>query len=238
MESIKKQHEDGDTISTEDKCDNCGNTNADKYWDFKDKSVLCNKCYEKIGNEWENRKYKIDNAKKIKCDICDRDFDHNEALEAHNNSKHKKINHNSPNKKLSVKIIAIVSAISLIVLIVVLIGIFGQTTSNYSKTNANVVTTSKSNIVATQNSFQTATLEVLEGTYILKPSVFKKDIPVRIIANYNDLPGCSKSVTIPAFGVQKRVSTLDNVIIFTPTKTGTFKIACSMDMYRGTFIVE
>lgn len=210
MESIKQQEDS--IIPTTDKCDNCGNTNADKYWDFEDKSVLCDKCYEQIGNEWENRKSKTNHSEKT--------------------------NHHSSNKKLSKKIIAIASILSLIMLIVVLIGIFGQTTSNESKTNANNVKISETNTVSTQNNFQTATLEVLGGAYVLRPSVFRKDIPVKITADYNDLPGCSKSVTIPEFGVQKRIGTLDNIITFTPTKTGTFKIACSMDMYRGTFTVE
>jgi hypothetical protein len=85
---------------------------------------------------------------------------------------------------------------------------------------------------------QIVTLRVLGNKYILEPATFKKDIPVKIIANINSMPGCSKAVTIPAFGVLEYVDSKDNIIMFTPTKIGTFRIACSMSMYTGTFNVE
>jgi plastocyanin domain-containing protein len=74
--------------------------------------------------------------------------------------------------------------------------------------------------------------------YILTPSVLKKDVPVRMEADLNTLKGCSRDVVISAFGVRKYVNEGDNIITFTPTKTGTINIACSMNMYRGTFTVE
>jgi plastocyanin domain-containing protein len=42
---------------------------------------------------------------------------------------------------------------------------------------------------------------------------------------------------ISAFNVRKTFTTASNTIEFTPDKTGTFNIACSMNMYRGTFSV-
>lgn len=84
---------------------------------------------------------------------------------------------------------------------------------------------------------QVARLYVQGIKYVLSPSEFKKDIPVRIEADMSKLPGCSRSVVISAFGVRKVLSSKDNTIEFTPTKTGTFNIACSMNMYRGTFTV-
>ena len=68
-------------------------------------------------------------------------------------------------------------------------------------------------------------------------SEFEKDIPVRIEADMGKMPGCSKSIVISAFNVRKTVTSGDNLIEFTPTKTGTFTIACSMNMYRGVFTV-
>jgi len=47
--------------------------------------------------------------------------------------------------------------------------------------------------------------------------------------------GCSRDIVISSFGVRKAVSPGDNIIEFTPDKTGTINIACSMNMYRGTF---
>lgn len=84
---------------------------------------------------------------------------------------------------------------------------------------------------------QTVTVKVAGSSYVMEPSVLKKGIPVRMIADMKTFQGCSKAVTIPSFNVLKYVSQGDNVIEFTPTQTGTFKIACSMNMYRGTFTV-
>ena len=84
---------------------------------------------------------------------------------------------------------------------------------------------------------QIAKLSVEGGRYILSPSEFKKNVPVRIEADISKMPGCSKSIVISAFNIRKVVSAADNSIEFTPTKTGTFNIACSMNMYRGTFTV-
>jgi len=85
---------------------------------------------------------------------------------------------------------------------------------------------------------QNVQLSVSGGTYILTPSVLKKDVPVRMVADMATLKGCSRSVVISAFGVRKYLTDTDNVITFTPTTTGTINIACSMNMYRGTFTVE
>lgn len=85
---------------------------------------------------------------------------------------------------------------------------------------------------------QIVKLSVEGGRYVLSPAEFKKDIPVRIEADISKMPGCSKSIVISAFGVRKIVSQADNIIEFTPTKTGTFNIACSMNMYRGAFTVK
>ena len=84
---------------------------------------------------------------------------------------------------------------------------------------------------------QIVKLSVEGGKYILSPSEFKKNVPVRIEADISKMPGCSKSIVISAFNIREVVSTADNSIEFTPTKTGTFNIACSMNMYRGTFTV-
>ena len=85
---------------------------------------------------------------------------------------------------------------------------------------------------------QNVKLSVSGGTYILIPSVLKKGVPVRMEADMTTLRGCSRSVVIAAFGVRKTLTDTDNVITFTPTQTGTINIACSMNMYRGTFSVE
>ena len=84
---------------------------------------------------------------------------------------------------------------------------------------------------------QIVKLSVKNGEYILEPPQLKKNVKVRLEADLPQMPGCSKSIVIPAFKVSKTVSSKDNTIEFIPDKTGTFNIACSMNMYRGTFSV-
>jgi plastocyanin domain-containing protein len=101
-------------------------------------------------------------------------------------------------------------------------------------TNSGSATTG--NVIANEN-VQIVKLSVEGGNYILSPSTIKKDTPVRIEADISKMPGCSKSVVISAFNIRKSLSSSDNVIEFTPNKAGTFNIACSMNMYQGSFTV-
>lgn len=91
-------------------------------------------------------------------------------------------------------------------------------------------------VIGNQN-VQIVKLSVSGGNYVLEPSEVKVGIPVRLEADMNKMPGCSRSVVIPSFGVRKNLNEKDNIIEFTPDKSGTFNIACSMNMYTGTFTV-
>ncbi len=84
---------------------------------------------------------------------------------------------------------------------------------------------------------QVAKMRVVNGNYIIEPSEFKVGTNVRIEADISQLPGCSKSIVVPAFNIRKTLTERDNVIDFVPNKAGTFNIACSMNMYRGSFTI-
>ena len=71
----------------------------------------------------------------------------------------------------------------------------------------------------------------------MSPSVLQKDVPVRMIADVSTMPGCSRGVVISDFCVRKSISSGDNIIEFTPTKTGEISIVCPMNMYSGSFTV-
>ena len=101
-----------------------------------------------------------------------------------------------------------------------------------TNTNSNTPT-----VASTAGGVQTATLKVINGNYVLTPSVFKKGVPVRITADIASMPGCSKSFTIPDFNIRKSLSSSDNLIEFTPDKSGTFRMACTMNMYTGTITI-
>ncbi|MEK6945437.1 MAG: cupredoxin domain-containing protein [Nanoarchaeota archaeon] len=88
-----------------------------------------------------------------------------------------------------------------------------------------------------QGNVQIIKMYVEGGKYVLTPSTVTKGVPVRIEGDVSKMPGCSKSVVIPSFNVRKNLNSNDNTIEFTPDKAGTFNIACSMNMYKGTFTV-
>lgn len=92
------------------------------------------------------------------------------------------------------------------------------------------------NAVYSSSDVQVVKLSVLGGNYVLSPSSLKKGVPVRLEAD-SSVSGCARSIVISAFNVRKTVSASNNVIEFVPDKAGTFNIACSMNMYRGTFNV-
>ncbi|MFA5930086.1 MAG: cupredoxin domain-containing protein [Candidatus Micrarchaeia archaeon] len=93
-------------------------------------------------------------------------------------------------------------------------------------------------LAAVQGGVQQVTLSVQGANYYPNPIRVKKGIPVKLVADINSMPGCSKSIVMPDFGVRKVLSANDNVIEFTPQQSGTFSFSCSMGMYRGTIVVE
>jgi len=74
--------------------------------------------------------------------------------------------------------------------------------------------------------------------YQPNPIRLKVGVPARLVVDLNTVGGCMRSIQIPGLGVSKYVSPGDNVIEFTPTKAGTFRMQCSMGMGQGVVIVE
>ncbi len=78
----------------------------------------------------------------------------------------------------------------------------------------------------------------VEGAqYVFKPSSVKKGVPVMLEADVTRMPGCSKSIISSELNIRKIFNSKDNTLKFTPNKAGTFYIACSMNMYKGTLTV-
>ncbi|MEM4348235.1 MAG: cupredoxin domain-containing protein [Candidatus Anstonellaceae archaeon] len=80
-------------------------------------------------------------------------------------------------------------------------------------------------------------MTVRGNTYYPYPIIVKKGVPVKIIGELSEIPGCSRSIVIPEFNIRKTLRPGDNVIEFLPTREGSFRFACSMGMYFGQIIV-
>jgi plastocyanin domain-containing protein len=102
---------------------------------------------------------------------------------------------------------------------------------------ANTGSGATGNVIIDNSQVQEVELSFENYEYILKPSKLKAGVPVKMTADMDTVYGCMRDIRIPAFGVIKYVSEEDNVIEFTPTKSGTFNIMCSMNMGRGQFEV-
>ena len=86
-------------------------------------------------------------------------------------------------------------------------------------------------IVATiADGVQTVTTEFKDGYYV--PFTVQAGLPVKwtIRVTKDELNGCNNPVTIPAYGIQKTLVAGDNLVEFTPTKTGTITYTCWMGM--------
>ena len=91
--------------------------------------------------------------------------------------------------------------------------------------------------ITENNNVQIVKLSVTNGQYVFEPSSVKKGIPVRLEADISRMPGCSKSIISSELGIRKTFNSNDNTFEFTPNKAGNFYFACSMNMYKGNFIV-
>ena len=67
----------------------------------------------------------------------------------------------------------------------------------------------------------------------------KAGVPVKwtITADAKNLNGCNNQIIIPQYNVKQKLVVGDNIITFTPTKTGTFGYSCWMGMIRSNITV-
>lgn len=65
----------------------------------------------------------------------------------------------------------------------------------------------------------------------------QKGKPVRVIGDLNTLYGCFRSFQIPELGISQSFTEGNDIIEFTPQKTGTFGFGCSMGMGNGKLVV-
>jgi plastocyanin domain-containing protein len=134
----------------------------------------------------------------------------------------------------------ITAMVSLFAITFVIIIAIGASFTGYGG-NQNIVNTvnaadTSSNAVA--GDVQVVQMTMQNGDYQLSPARVKVDTPVKIVADMNVVKGCYTTVVIPDLGVRKTLTAAGNTIEFTPTKAGTFRMTCGMNMAGGQIIVE
>jgi plastocyanin domain-containing protein len=88
-----------------------------------------------------------------------------------------------------------------------------------------------------KDGYQSVTVRFEDGRY--KPIVVQKGIPVEwtIQIESGDLNGCNNEIVMSTYDIDKKLDYGDNLIEFTPNKTGTFKYTCWMHMLSSYIYV-
>jgi heme/copper-type cytochrome/quinol oxidase subunit 2 len=68
--------------------------------------------------------------------------------------------------------------------------------------------------------------------------VLKKDVPVKWIIQGKEINGCNNAIQVPSLGLKFDIKPGEQVIEFTPTKSGTIPWSCWMGMIPGVFSVQ
>jgi sulfite exporter TauE/SafE/copper chaperone CopZ len=76
-----------------------------------------------------------------------------------------------------------------------------------------------------------------DNGYSPKSFTVVKGRPVKWIINSTSPYSCSSYIVMSAYKISQPLKSGENIIEFTPTKTGTVGFTCSMGMYRGSFNV-
>jgi plastocyanin domain-containing protein len=73
-----------------------------------------------------------------------------------------------------------------------------------------------------------------------EPAVIKvkQGVPVRWVIKGDNITGCTNKIIIPSLNIEKPLKFGDNIVTFTPQKTGDLPFSCWMGMVRGKFVVE
>ncbi len=113
-----------------------------------------------------------------------------------------------------------------------------EETKNNTTTNQTPTKTTKSGIASINGDVQEVTTYLTNGRYYAVN--VQKGIKVKwtITVKNGELTGCNNTINIPEYGIRnKKLVVGNNVIEFTPSKTGTYTYSCWMGMQRGYITV-
>lgn len=225
-------NQENENSNTEDKCANCGETDVETFWTYDDGSMLCESCHKEMGDEWYERIH----------------TENEDEEETPIKTSHKKIKSDTfSGEHTNTKKYVIGGAVFILALILIFSartilasGTSGgvdystnQVASNSLAGTGNIATTTDTGSGTVQN----AKLALVDFSYKMTPNKLTVGVPVRVEVDASTLAGCMTTVVIKDFGVRKRITAKDNIIEFTPDKTGTFWITCGMGMGPGSFEV-
>ncbi len=84
---------------------------------------------------------------------------------------------------------------------------------------------------------QTVKMAVTYRGYQPNVLYIKKGIPVRWVISGDEITGCTNEILLPDYNIKQKLHSGENIIEFTPTRSGELKFSCWMRMVWGKFIV-
>lgn len=105
------------------------------------------------------------------------------------------------------------------------------------KSNKNTVQTAEAVTYDAENNLQT--VRMTQTAFGFEPSEFtiKKGVPVKWLITSETSYSCAASIRMPKYDILKALEEGENVIEFTPDKSGTIPFSCGMGMVTGQFTV-
>ena len=156
-----------------------------------------------------------------------------------------------PQKKNNFSKCAMIFAITTVFLSVFLAGCL--TSESNGSENSNSDSAGSANIESNKESFQSGkkgssdenlenSLQVVKSTLTSRtyPAItVQVGVPVKWIINapQGSINGCNKRIFIDEYGIEYTFTQGENIIEFTPDKTGTFQYSCWMGMIHSTITV-
>jgi len=92
-------------------------------------------------------------------------------------------------------------------------------------------------VVPVQAQEQIVSMRVAYGAFTPNRFILKKGVAVRWEIDGVDISGCTNTIVAPTLGINQSLILGQNVIRFTPSRTGSIPFSCSMGMVRGSFQV-
>jgi len=91
----------------------------------------------------------------------------------------------------------------------------------------------------TKSAAQVIEMSVTEEGFVPAQVKVKAGQPVKLIVTRKTARTCATEIVIKDFGIKQSLPLNQAVeVTFTPTKAGSFRYACAMDMIAGVIIVE
>lgn len=124
------------------------------------------------------------------------------------------------------------------IVIILALFMFNRGLTNFGANFSSLISQKNTNNNINIANAQEVKMTLANNNYNPNTLYAKKNVPVKWIINVQDLSGCTSTIIMPEYNIKQNLHQGENIIIFTPTKTGEIKFSCGMQMVWGKFIIN